>query len=168
MGNKHKNIPLNWKSPLFWSRLQFLTLALFRRVSVGTGGLNPLKRAATHLWLLWCCGCPWGALLAYHQAIQRLPLSHKKKLNETTSTRSYCQTWRCSASVCTTRTESCSGSASCRWMGCRPATGTSRWGLKPTSPCRCPCCSVTSSSRSTCRMALKVIFNFLCICGSFD
>ena len=33
---------------------------------------KPLKRAATHLWLLWCCGCPWAAVIAYHQPIRQL------------------------------------------------------------------------------------------------
>ena len=33
---------------------------------------KPLKRAATHLWLLWCCRCPWAAVIAYHQAIRML------------------------------------------------------------------------------------------------
>ena len=35
--------------------------------TVSTGGPNHLKRAATHLWLLWCWGCPWAAVIAYHQ-----------------------------------------------------------------------------------------------------
>ena len=33
---------------------------------------KPLKRAATHLWFLWCCRCPWAAVIAYHQAIRLL------------------------------------------------------------------------------------------------
>ena len=33
---------------------------------------KPFKRAATHLWLLWCCGCPWAAVIAYHQAIRQI------------------------------------------------------------------------------------------------
>lgn len=40
-----------------------------------------LKRPATHLYLLWYCGCPWSALIAYHQVIRMLIclLSHNKK-----------------------------------------------------------------------------------------
>lgn len=47
-------------------------------------------------------------------------------------------------------------SESCLWMACRPATVTSHWGMRATSPCRCPPSSAKSSSRLTCQMALEV------------
>lgn len=30
------------------------------------------KRPATHLWLLWCCRCPWALVIAYHQVTHLL------------------------------------------------------------------------------------------------
>lgn len=94
--------------------------------------------------------------------IQPFPLepwnvfSRCNELKHLLSSRLYCLTLPCFDLECTTRVVNFSGRGSCRWMGCRAATAISPWGQRPISPCRCPCCSATSSSKSTCPTALKV------------